>query len=153
MAGNRIPRSRYRTWRKFQLCFKSALLSAFKRTDVQESRILSIESTYYRKIRLNLLEEDSKKESFEVFADDDTCSSKMINVYEFPGYLFSKSWSKSNGFAGLKDLKNGNGKFYPDVRIYSRLIIFSLLVPAACEDDQWSQRLLLARNDLLDTSI
>lgn len=74
-------------------------------------RIFSVESTLVRYKRLDPSNKNKKKkqkESFEVFASDTGSGEEMTTTYGFPTYLFSKSWSKSNGFAGSLRLPNGN---------------------------------------------
>lgn len=90
-------------------------------------RIFSVESTLVRYKRLDPSNKNKKKkqkESFEVFASDTGSGEEMTTTYGFPTYLFSKSWSKSNGFAGSLRLPNGNSEW-----------LLPLLVSACCTSD------------------
>lgn len=106
-----------------------AWLTRCERTEACH-RILSVESTFARNKRLDPSNEDKKKqkESFEVFALDTNSNEPMMTTYGFPTYLFSKSWSKSNGFAGSLRLPNGNSEW-----------LFLLLISACYTSDVKSQ--------------
>ena len=145
MADRDIPRGQGRAQRKSKVAPRRVYLTWLKGSTTC-ARILSVESTHERKTRYKSLHDahEKQKESFEVFALDDECRGFMTEKHKFPSYLFSETWSKSNGFAGSSRLPEGNSGHF--LLLSSRRLtqVDSYMVPFAGQDDWWKAGLLLA---------
>lgn len=72
--------------------------------------IISVQSTHDRELESGIKDRDDK-ESLEVFCEDNECATYMTDTLHFPKYLFTDSWSRCNGFAGLSRVGDANRKF------------------------------------------